>query len=332
MTASLLKAELHCHIEGAAPPALVAAQAEKYGIDASSFIRNGSYVWEDFTSFIAAYDFVASVFRTEEDFAALAEAYLIELAGVNTIYSELFVSPDHGEAVGLSAEAYIEGLAEGIVAARIKTGIECRMVIIGERHLGPENVLRRAKWLADYHHPLITGFNMAGEERMNRVADYAPAFDIAREAGYGITIHAGELCGAFSVRDALDLVRPSRIGHGVRAIEDADLVQRLADEGVVLEVCPASNIALKVFEDYASHPMRDLTDAGVRVCINSDDPPFFATSLANDYAIAASMGFSDAEINAMTRTAIEAAFVDEATRQNLLQRLQAAGSGDEAAI
>ncbi|MCM2439326.1 adenosine deaminase [Agrobacterium vitis] len=332
MTASLLKAELHCHIEGAAPPALVAAQAEKYGIDASSFIRNGVYVWEDFTSFIAAYDFVASVFRSEEDFAALAEAYLSELAGVNTIYSELFVSPDHGEAVGLSAEAYIEGLAEGIVAARAKTGIECRMVIIGERHLGPENVLRRAKWLADYQHPLITGFNMAGEERVNRVADYAPAFDIAREAGYGITIHAGELCGAFSVRDALDLVRPSRIGHGVRAIEDADLVQRLADEGVVLEVCPASNIALKVFEDYASHPMRDLADAGVRICINSDDPPFFATSLANDYAIAAEMGFSNTEINAMTQTAIEAAFVDEATRQNLLRRLQVAGSGDEAAI
>lgn len=332
MTASLLKAELHCHVEGAAPPALVAAQAEKYGIDWRPFIRGNGYVWEDFTSFIAAYDFVASVFRTEEDYASLAEAYLCELASVNTIYSELFVSPDHGEAVGLSAEAYIEGLAAGILSARDKTGIECRMVIIGERHLGPENVLSRAKWLASYNHPLVTGFNMAGEERMNRVADYAPAFDIAREAGYGITIHAGELCGAFSVRDALDLVRPSRIGHGVRAIEDPDLVKRLADEGVVLEVCPASNIALKVFDDYPSHPMRTLADAGVRLCINSDDPPFFHTSLANDYAVVAGMGFSEAEINAMTRTAIEGAFVDEATRQILLQRLQQAGSGDEPAI
>jgi len=332
MTASLFKAELHCHVEGAAPPTLVAAQADKYGIDWRPFIRDNGYVWEDFTSFIAAYDFVASVFRTEEDYAALAEAYLCELASINTIYSELFVSPDHGEAVGLSAEAYIEGLAAGILAARDKTGIECRMVIIGERHLGPDNVLRRAKWLAGYSHPLVTGFNMAGEERMNRVADYAPAFNIAREAGYGITIHAGELCGAFSVRDALDLVRPSRIGHGVRAIEDPDLVKRLADEGVVLEVCPASNIALKVFDDYPSHPMRDLADAGVRLCINSDDPPFFHTSLANDYGVVAAMGFSEAQIDAMTRTAIEAAFVDEVTRKALLQRLQKAGSGDETAI
>lgn len=322
MTAHLKKAELHCHVEGAAPPALTIAQAEKYGVATDGFVKDGAYVWTDFTSFIACYDFVASVFRTAEDYAALAEAYLLELAAANTIYSELFISPDHGEAVGLSPDDYVGGLAAGILSAREKTGIECRMVIIGERHLGPENVLARAKWAAKSSHPLVTGFNMAGEERMNRVADYAPAFDIVREAGLGLTIHAGELCGAFSVADALDLVKPSRIGHGVRAIEDADLVKRLADLGTVLEVCPGSNIALKVFPDYASHPLRRFVEAGVRVTLNSDDPPFFHTSLAAEYETASKvMGFSDAEINAMTRTAIEAAFVDEPTRQALLARL-----------
>lgn len=322
MTAHLKKAELHCHVEGAAPPALTLRQAETYGVDTSAFIRDGAYVWEDFTSFIACYDAVASVFRTAEDYAALAEAYLLELAASNTIYSELFISPDHGEAVGLPAEDYIAGLASGILSAREKTGIECRMVIIGERHLGPDNVIRRAEYTAKLDHPLVTGFNMAGEERMGRVADYVRAFDIVREAGLGITIHAGELCGAFSVADALDLVKPSRIGHGVRAIEDADLVKRLADLGTVLEVCPGSNIALKVFANYQSHPLRAFVDAGVRVTISSDDPPFFHTSLANEYSIASQeMGFSDGQINAMTRTAIEAAFVDEPTRQSLLSRL-----------
>lgn len=316
------KAELHCHVEGAAPPALTQLQAEKYGIDTSGFIREGVYVWEDFTSFIACYDLVASVFRTAEDYAALTEAYLTELAASNTIYSELFISPDHGEAVGLTPADYIAGLAAGIVAARENTGIECRMVIIGERHLGPENVIRRAEWTAKLDHPLVTGFNMAGEERMNRVADYARAFDIVREAGYGITIHAGELCGAFSVADALDFIRPSRIGHGVRAIEDMELVRRLADLGTVLEVCPGSNIALNVFPDFQSHPLRQFVDAGVRVTLNSDDPPFFHTSLAHEYEIAAGvMGFGEAEIDAMTRTAIEAAFVDEATRVRLLAQL-----------
>lgn len=117
-------------------------------------------------------------------------------------------------------------------------------------------------------------------------------------------------------------MRPSRIGHGVRAIEDLDLVKRLADLGTVLEICPGSNIALGVFPDFASHPLRRLKEAGVRVTISSDDPPFFYTSLKREYELAAgAFGFSDAEIDAMTRTAIEAAFVDEQTRKDLLARL-----------
>lgn len=324
MTSLIPKAELHCHIEGAAPPTLALEQARKYNVETDHFIRNGVYVWDDFTSFIAAYDLVADLFRTPEDYAHLAETYLRELAAAGTIYSELFVSPDHGEAVGLSAGAYLEGIAAGMMAAKAGTGIESRMVIIGERHLGPDNVLRRAKDTAKmlHRHPLVTGFNMAGEERMNRVADYAPAFDIARDAGLGLTIHAGELVGPQSVIDALDLVKPTRIGHGVRSIEDPELVKRLADLGTVLEVCPGSNIALKVFADYDSHPLNRLIEAGVRVTLNSDDPPFFHTTLALEYERAEKVfGLSREQILATTRTSIEAAFVDDATRERLLSML-----------
>lgn len=322
MTAHLKKAELHCHIEGATPPELALAQAEKYGIDTSAIIRDKAYVWEDFTSFVRCYDAIASLFRTEEDYAQLAEAYLTELAEAGTIYSEIIVSPDHGNTIGLGADAYLEGLAAGMVAARQKTGIESRMLITGIRHLGPDSVIKTAEFAARREHALVTGFNLAGEERMHKVADFARAFDIVRDAGLGLTIHAGELSGAFSVRDALDHVQPSRISHGVRAVEDIDLVQRLADAGVVLEVCPGSNISLQVFPDFASHPLRALHEAGVRVTLNSDDPPFFHTSLAQEYDIASAvMGFADDEINRMTRTAIEAAFVDEATRERLLARI-----------
>ncbi|WP_443021166.1 adenosine deaminase [Shinella sp. YE25] len=316
------KAELHCHIEGAAPPALALSQAQRYGIDTSAFIRDGEYAWEDFTSFVASYDATANLFRTEEDYALLAETYLTGIAEAGAVYSELIVSPDQGDAVGIGADAYISGLAEGAEQARARTGIETRLLIVGIRHFGPERVMKAAEYAARRPHPLISGFNLAGEERMHRVADFARAFDIARDAGLGITIHAGELSGAFSVRDALDHVRPTRISHGVRAIEDGDLVRRLADEGVVLEVCPGSNIALKVFPDFEHHPLRALHDAGVRVTLNSDDPPFFHTSLAREYEIASSvMGFSDEALLGMTRTAIEAAFVDEPTRQRLLSRL-----------
>jgi adenosine deaminase len=318
----LKKAELHCHLEGAAPPALTLDQARKYGVDPSTFMDGDRYAWTDFAEFIKAYDKVASLFRTEEDYALLAESYLRELASVATIYSELIVSPDHGDRIGLGADNYLAGITAGIEAAKSATGIEARIIVTGERHFGPESVIAAAEYAARSSNPLITGFNMAGEERMGRVADYARAFDIAREAGLGLTIHAGEVCGAFSVADALDLVKPTRIGHGVRAIEDADLVRRLADLGTVLEVCPGSNIALSVYPDFQSHPLRKLRDAGVRVCISSDDPPFFHTSLAREYELAATeFGFSDAEIDVMTRTAIEAAFVDEETRATLLAKL-----------
>jgi len=322
VTAHLKKAELHCHIEGATPPALALAQARKYSLDVSEIIRDGAYVWADFTSFVKCYDAVASLFRTQEDYALLAEAYLTELAEAGTIYSEIIVSPDHGNTIGLGADAYLHGLAAGIEAAKSKTGIEGRMLITIIRHMGAEVAERTALYAAKREHPLVTGFNLAGEERMHRVADFTRSFDIARDAGLGLTIHAGELSGAFSVRDALDHVRPSRISHGVRAIEDADLVRRIADEGVVLETCPGSNISLQVFPDFASHPLRALRDAGCRVTLNSDDPPFFHTSLKQEYEIASQvMGFSDAEIDSMTRTAIEAAFVDEPTRIRLLAAL-----------
>ncbi len=329
MTRHLLKAEIHCHLEGAAPPDLTRAQAQKYGVDVSSILDENGYVWSDFSAFLVCYDAVASLFRTADDYAKLTESYLAELAAVNTIYSEIIVSPDHGDRIGLGADAYLAGVCDGIHAAREATGIEARIIVTGERHFGPERVIAAAQYAARARNPLVTGFNMAGEERMGRVADYARAFDIARDAGLGLTIHAGEVCGASSVRDALDVVRPSRIGHGVRAIEDTALVERLAELGTVLEVCPGSNIALKVFPDFDSHSLRALKAAGVRVCLNSDDPPFFRTSLAREYEIASSaMGFSDAEINGMTRTAIEAAFVDEATRVRLLSRLDAE-TGDD---
>ncbi len=322
MTAYLKKAELHCHIEGAAQPALALIMAKKYNVDISGIIKDGAYVWANFSEFLKCYDAVAELFRTEEDYALLAETYLTELATAGTIYSEIIVSPDHGNTIGIGSDAYIRGLAAGIAAAKEKTGIEGRMIITIIRHMGPEAAERTALYAAKREHPLVTGFNLAGDERMHTVADFSRAFDIARDCGLGLTIHAGEMAGAYSVRDALDHVRPSRISHGVRAIEDADLVKRIADEGVVLETCPGSNVSLQVFPDFASHPLRVLHEAGCRVTLNSDDPPFFHTSLKQEYEIASQvMGFSDDQINGMTRTAIEAAFVDEPTRLRLLAAL-----------
>ncbi|MBT1158241.1 adenosine deaminase [Aminobacter anthyllidis] len=317
-----LKAELHCHIEGAAAPELVVRQAQKYGKDVSPFIQNGSFVWNDFTSFLAAYDFAADLFRTEEDYARLSEHYLTSLARDGAIYSEVFTSPDHAIKAGLSPKAYTDALGEGMERAKAKTGIEGRMIVTGVRHVGVESIEAAARFAARCNHPLVTGFGVAGDERMGEFEDYVRAFEIAREAGLGITIHAGELMGWESVALALDHIKPSRIGHGVRAIENPDLVKRIADEGVVLEICPGSNIALKVFDSFADHPFPKLRDAGCKVTLNSDDPPYFWTTLKREYDIATEhFGMDDKALLATTRTAIEAAFVDKKTKAALLARL-----------
>ena len=320
-----LKAELHCHIEGAAAPELVMRQAEKYGKDVSPFIQNGSFIWHDFTSFLAAYDFSADLFRNEEDFARLADHYLTSLARDGAIYSEIFTSPDHAEKSGLSPKAYTDALGEGIARARAKTGIEGRMIVTGVRHFGVESVERAARFAARCGHPLVTGFGMAGEERFGDVEDYVRAFELAREAGLGITVHAGELAGWESVAAALDHIKPSRIGHGVRAIENPALVSRIAEEGVVLECCPGSNVALKVFESFADHPFPRLKAAGCRVTLSSDDPPYFWTSLKREYEHAAEhFGMNEKTLAGVTRTALEAAFVDKKTKAALLSRLNGA--------
>lgn len=318
----VLKAELHCHIEGAASPDLVVRQAQKYGADVSPFIKDGSFVWHDFTSFLAAYDFAADLFRTEEDYARLADHYLTSLARDGAIYSEVFTSPDHARRAGLSPADYTNALGEGMARAKAKTGIEGRMIVTGVRHFGVEAVEAAARFAARCGHPLVTGFGMAGEERFGDLEDYQRAFEIAREAGLGITVHAGELAGWESVQAAIDHIRPTRIGHGVRAIENPDLVKRIAEEGIVLEVCPVSNIELKVFGGYASHPFPVLRAAGCKVTLNSDDPPYFWTSLKREYDVAGEhFGLDEKALAAVTKTAIEAAFVDRKTRTALLARL-----------
>ncbi|WP_192363006.1 adenosine deaminase [Mesorhizobium mediterraneum] len=320
-----LKAELHCHIEGAAAPELVVRQAQKYGKDTSPYIQNGSFVWHDFTSFLAAYDFSSDLFRTEEDYARLADHYLTSLARDGAIYSEIFTSPDHAGKAGLSPKAYTDALGEGMARAKAKTGIEGRMIVTGVRNAGVESIEQAARFAARCGHPLVTGFGVAGDERMGDLEDYVRAFEIAREAGLGITVHAGELMGWESVEAALDHIRPSRIGHGVRAVENPDLVRRIADEGVVLECCPSSNVALKVFDSFADHPFPALQAAGCKVTLNSDDPPYFWTSLKREYDIAAEhFSMNDKALAAVTRTAIEAAFVDKKTRTALLTRLNSA--------
>lgn len=150
--------------------------------------------------------------------------------------------------------------------------------------------------------------------------DFAPAFDIARQAGLGITTHAGEVEGPQSIIDSLDFLKPSRIGHGVRAIEDAALIDRLAAEGIVLEVNPGSNLRLGVYPTLDDHPIDRLLRAGVAVTVSTDDPPYFRTTMRDEYTeLERVFGWTKTEFDAINRVALSAAFCDEATRARLMK-------------
>jgi adenosine deaminase len=167
----------------------------------------------------------------------------------------------------------------------------------------------------------VVGFQRAGDEAGYPPGPFAAAYAIAADAGLGCSVHAGEWAGAESVRAALELP-VTRIGHGVRAIEDPALVAEIAERGIVLECCPTSNVVLGVFPSFDAHPLPALRDAGVRVTLASDDPPYFGASVGGEYAVARErFGMNDAELIALTRTAIEASFAEPPLRASLQARL-----------
>jgi adenosine deaminase len=315
------KAELHVHLEGTAPPALVRRLAERNGLAVPEGLFDGSdrFAYSGFLDFLRAYDQAASVIRTGEDYRDVTYEYLAGCARDGALYVELTASPDHAALVGLSDKEHLAGIARGIDDARREHGIEGRILISCVRNFGVEPAVRVARHAAERPHPYVVGFSMAGDEENYPAGDYEEAFRIAADAGLGCTVHAGEWAGADSVRAALALP-VARISHGVRAIEDPALVADLAERGIVLECCPTSNVVLGVFPSYEEHPLPRLVDAGVGVTLGSDDPPYFGASVGGEYAICRErFGFDDDRLRAITRTAIGAAFCEESLKQALIE-------------
>jgi adenosine deaminase len=319
----LAKAELHVHLEGTAPPELIARIAARNGVDLPTgmLADDGRFHYTDFLHFLRTYDLAASVIRTGEDYRDITYEYLRSCAQGGAIYVELTSSPDHARLVGLSDEEHMEGIAAGIDEARDESGIEGRILVSAVRNFGVERSIRVADYAASRPHPYVVGFSMAGDEQNYPAGDYAEAYAIAADSGLGCTIHAGEWAGADSVRAALELPI-TRISHGVRAIEDPALVDELEARAIVLECCPTSNVVLGVFPSYEEHPLRTLWDAGVKVTLGSDDPPYFGASIEGEYEIAEErMGFTDDDLRGITGTALNAAFCDDDLRDALLARL-----------
>ena len=313
--------ELHLHLEGAAPPAFIRGLAQEKHVDLSGiFDDGGGYRFDGFERFLRTYEAASTVLRTPDDYARLTRAVLEESARHGVVYTEIFTSPHLAANADPTAwRDHCDAIRE---AAATVPDVTLRTIPTCIRHLGPDEAKRAALCAAETAGDFVTGFGMGGDERMLDPIDFAWAFDCARESGLGLTCHAGEFGGPKSVRDALDALRPSRIGHGVRAIEDLALVDRLAEDGIVLEVCPGSNVRLGLYPSVAKHPIERLRERGVPVTVSTDDPPFFHTDLTREYdALHDAFGWDDEVVRDINRTAMRAAFCDDATRDRLLERI-----------
>ncbi|WP_434290917.1 adenosine deaminase [Celeribacter sp. SCSIO 80788] len=321
------KIELHMHLEGAAPPAFIRGLAAEQKVDLSGiFDEKGAYKYKDFWDFLKVYEAATSVLKTPKDYYRLTRAVLEESAASNVIYTESFLAPDFCGGGDVEAwKDYLAAIKQAADEMEREAGIVMRAIPTCVRHFGPDQAKKTALCAQETKGDFVTGFGMGGDEAMGKQGDFKYAFDMAREAGLRLTTHAGEWGGPESIRDALRDLKVERIGHGVRAIEDLALVDEIAEAGIVLEVCPGSNIALQVFPKWSDHPIAELRKRGVKVTVSTDDPPFFHSTMRYEFdRLAETFGWEEDDFKDLNKTAIEAAFCDEATRKAVAKKLEPA--------
>jgi len=327
----LPKVELHCHLEGAAGPSLIRRLARRNDIvlPEQLFTSDDQFAWTDFSSFLLAYDQASRAICTAADYRDVTYEHLATCAKDGGIYVEVMSSPDHAAAAGMSYEEHLEGIVQGIDDAERDYGITGRLIVTCVRHFGPVRALKVAQQVLGCPHPYVVGFGMGGDEKAYRFEDFLPAFDLLHSAGLPCTVHAGEWADAESVRDALITLPVQRIGHGVRAVENPEVLQLVADRGIHLEVCPTSNVMTRVYPSYSVHPLNTLRDVGVSVSLNSDDPPYFNTTIGREYGLAKSeLGLTDSDLLQITQSALAAAFADNGTRVACMRHVAKLSGGD----
>ena len=319
------KVELHTHLEGCAPPAFIKGLAAEKKIDISGiFTPDGGYAFRDFDHFLQVYEAACTTLQTPEDFHRLTMAVLEETAAHGVIYMETFVSPDFCGGGDLVAwKDYLAAMEDAAAEGEEKLGITLKGIVTGIRHFGPDACKPAARCAAETFGNFIVGYGMAGGEMVGRPGDYRYSFDMAREAGMPLTCHAGEWGGAAMVAETLRDLKVARIGHGIGAISDSALIAEIAENEIVLEVCPGSNVVLKAVKGWDSHPIAKLRDAGVKVTVSTDDPPFFHTTMTAEYEMLhRTFGWDEDDFKAINETAIAAAFCDDETKARLSKKLE----------
>ena len=321
------KVELHVHLEGSIYPETLLKLAEKHGRRLPFETPDQAREWfrfRDFPHFIEVYVEICNCLLDEDDYEIVTVDMAKRAAAQNLRYLEVTFSPVSMLNPRTTAlpDVVITGLRSGAVSAARDYGVEMQFILDPVRGRSPEEVMASARWLSENMGNRLVGFGLGGLELGNPASRFADAFELARAAGARVSLHAGETDGPASVRDALE-TGAERIGHGVRSIEDEELVAELAEVGMLLEVSPTSNICLGVYPDYADHPFRRLAEAGITLTVNSDDPPMFNTTLTREFEVLFEhFDYTLGELVELSRNAIRGSFLSEAGKRELNARFE----------
>ena len=276
-----------------------------------------AYRFGNLQDFLNLYYQGMSVLVTEQDFYDLAWAYFERAYADNVRHAEMFFDPQAHTSRGVAFATVLDGLSRAIADAGRKLGVKASLIMCFLRHLDEADAERTLDCALPFKDRIV-GVGLDSSERGNPPSKFKRVFDRAREAGFFLTAHAGEEGPPSYVWEALDVLGVARIDHGVRAIEDPDIVGILVDRQIPLGVCPTSNLTLGVYRAIEEHPIEQLRRAGVAVSINTDDPALLATSLPREYALCRdAFAWSDADVRSVARTSIDASFADEDVKTRL---------------
>jgi len=325
----LPKAELHVHVEGTLEPELMFALAQRNSVELPYRTveeARAAYSFGSLQSFLDLYYQGAAVLREERDFYALTQSYLVHANEQRVRHVELFFDPQTHTARGVPFAVVVRGIRRALDEAEERWGMTSRLIMCFLRDLGPE----AAAATLEEALPLtvgLAGVGLDSAEVGHPPGAFEQVFLRAREHGLFGVAHAGEEGPPEFVRQALDQLRARRIDHGVRALEDPKLVERLVRERVPLTVCPLSNVELGVVSSLQEHPLRRMLELGLAVTVNSDDPAYFGGYITENFLAAQrALDLTREQILTLARNSYAAAFVDKARRRQLEEELQAVAS------
>lgn len=326
------KAELHLHIEGTLEPELAFALAERNGVElsyADADALRDAYAFADLQSFLNLYYELTAVLRTERDFSDLADAYLTRAQADGVRHAEIFFDPQAHTVRGVPFDVVVNGLHAALSTSRERYGVSTGLIMCFLRDQTVESAFETLA-AAEKHLDKIIAVGLDSAEVGNPPSKFAAVYERARELGLRCVAHAGEEGPASYVREALDVLKVERIDHGIRSLEDAELVERLREERIPLTVCPFSNVRLRAVDHLGFHPLKRMLEAGLVATVNSDDPAYFGGYVQENLeGVTAALELTDDQIFTLARNSFEASFLDEVTRAGYLAELDAYIRGND---